>query len=597
MRSVMIALLALAGVFSHAGPAMAQRPSARAAFTPDRVTILTDGIRDPASPATRMVTDIAGRSGHGGVRILPIAGEGGLANLRDLLLLRGVDLAILDSDILAYLDVTGEYPDARRRVRYVTHLRDQTVYLLARRQFKSLDALRGRRLAASRGAMTARAIFGLERIAIDLQAVPAGRAPWQPQLGGIDGLVLLSDEIEQTGLDSQLLADFHILPLPLTPALQRAYRPARITAAELQGIERPPGNVDSLSVATLLAVFDWTPQQSRYGSVTKFIKDLYMALPALRDGAAGAPWRQVDVNAQIPGWMRHGAADPARLLAPAQLAALAVVDQPAHAALPMPAAAPTPKPLSMLVINRVPLADERAPDGGLVPALMSAGLAASSQPKGLRPSIKWSKSDPISLQLLTNETTADLLLPWDLADCDRPNDLTQALAMLCDRATFSDPIMQVVIGMFSLADSGFRFDGDASVQGRNICAPLDRDIAELTAQGRNWVAEKRITLVRQPTLIDCVGMVQRKEADAFVASDLEGRHLLQQFGIERLFAMSEKPLGTRTIHAAVWKDHPRAAEVLDTVNQAVRQLKGSGVHGSLMRQHLMSLWQGATDVR
>jgi ABC-type amino acid transport substrate-binding protein len=328
---------------------------------------------------------------------------------------------------------------------------------------------------------------------------------------------------------------------------------------------------------------------------------------------SAALWRQVDINATAPGWVRYGPAEPAKLLTAAQLASLTAVEKPMPKAQPqLPAALPVStattaalpaqsttrgRPLSMVVINRAPLTDERAMDGGLLPSLLSAGLKLAAPSLGEPPAIKWSKSDPLSLQLLTNETGADLLLPWDLADCDRPSGLTQTQAMLCDRAVFSDPIMQVVVGLFTLADSTLKFDSDSSIDGRSICVPLDRDLTELTAPGRNWIAEKRITLVRLPTLIDCIGLVQRREADALVATDLEGWTLLRQIGIPTLFAMADRPLGTRTIHAAVWKNHPQADTMIETVNRAIRQVKESGGHANLVRQHLMSIWDNKISVR
>lgn len=601
MRAIVTVFFASMAILAQVATGHAQRPAQKSAFAPDRVTVLTNGIADPASPAVQMVNDLAAKLGRNGMRVLPIAGEGAAGNLRDLLMLRGVDLAILDSDVLAHLDQSGEYPEARRRIRFVTHLFDQTIYLLARKGVGSLDALRGRTIAAARGAATARTLFGLLKIAVDVKAIEGQRPLSSQDLAGIDGLLVTSAELGRFGLNGAVLADFVLMPVPQSPAILATYRPVRIGTDELAGMQRmQPGTVDTVAVSTLLAVFDWTPQQSRHANVSSFIKAMFAALPDLRNGPDGAIWRQVDLRADIPGWTRYGAADPAKHLTPTQLAALAVVEKPKPtlaAAPPASGAAAAPKPVSMVVINRAPFADERAADGGLLPALLAAGLAAVGPVKGQRPTVKWWPSDAVSLQLLTNETTADVLLPWDLADCERPNDLTQSLAMLCDRAAFSEPIMQVVIGLFSLTGGDFKFDTDAAIHGRSLCVPQDRDLAELTAPGRNWIAEKRITLVRQPSLLDCISAVQRREADAFVATDLEGWHLLKQFGIATAFAMAERPLGTRTIHAAVWKAHPRAGEMLETVNRAIRQTKDSGTHASLVRQHLMSLWDNKVSVR
>lgn len=598
MRRNLFAVLVLIAALMVAAGADAQRPG-RTPFAPDRVTILTDGLADPASPAVQMIAEAAGKLAPTGLRVLPIAGEGGAGNVRDLLMLRGVDLAILDSDVFAQLELSGEFPDAPRRIRYVSHLYDQTVYVLARKSITSLEALRGRSIAAAAGIGTARTLLGLNKLTADIKRLDTAALSRADGLAGIDGLVLLGGELARFGEFTTVLADFHLLPVAPSATVRKAYRPISIAPAELAGIARAGagagGAIDGVALSTVLAVFDWTPQQSRYGNVTTFIKGLFAALPELREASPGTPWRRADVKATIPGWTRHAAAEPARLLTPAQLAQVATVERALAPPSPSTSKPATAMQLSLTIASRAPLADEHASGGGLIPALLRQGLTANGQPA--LPTMRWSKLDAASLLAATAEAGGDILLPWDLADCERPNDLTQAQAILCDRATFSDPIMPVVVGLFTLAGSDFKFETDTAAHGRTLCVPLDRDIADLTVPGRNWIAAKRVTLLRPATLIDCASLVQRREADAFVANDVEGWHLLKQLGIAPLFALTERPLGTRTLHAAVWKGHPRATELLETVNTAIRLAKDSGAHATLVRQHLMSVWDQKANVR
>ena len=185
---------------------------------------------------------------------------------------------------------------------------------------------------------------------------------------------------------------------------------------------------------------------------------------------------------------------------------------------------------------------------------------------------------------------SSLSWPWEGADCERPNDLVQASALLCDSALFSDPILQVVVGLFTLSDSTFRFEKDESIYGRTICIPLDQDASALNDDGRNWLSEKRVATVRQPTLPDCVSAVQKLEADAFLANDLEGRYVLQRLGLTQHFKMAERPLGTRGIHAIALKENPQALELIQSVNSGLKQLKQTDAYGAIVRKHLMRLW-------
>ncbi len=606
MRCSRLCFATLAVGLALALPALAQRQKPRPQVDPGRVTILTDGLSEPSSGGVQAVNELAERLGRAGIRVLPIAGSGAVANVRDLLLLRGVDLAILNSDVLAHLDMTGEFPDARRRIRLVTHLFDQKVYLLARKSLKSVGELRGRKIAvASTGAgrITAMTVFGLLKIDVDLQPISSGQLQGETALGGVDGVLLLGGEVTRLGISADNLEAFHLIPVPMTSALQNTYRPARIAEAELIGVARSAAGADSIAVSTVLAVFDWAPQQSRYENVANFVYGLFELVPKLREQPTSTIWRQADINASVPGWLRYGPANPRTVLSPLQLATLANVEKPvpqlATPALPSKVDSQAPKALSLLAINRAPLADETAQDGGLIIALLSKGLGLVGASAGKRPApvVRWAASPSASLQALSNPGAADVLLPWLQADCERPNDLSQESALLCDRAVFSEPILQIVVGLFSLSEAGFKFETDESIHGRTVCVPLDRDLVDLNSAGRNWIAEKRVVVVRQPTLLDCIGLVQRRDADAFVASDLEGRHLLKRLGLGQLFAMAERPLGTRTVHAVVSKAHPQADEMIGNVNSAIRQLKESDAHATIVRQHLMTLWDARINVR
>ena len=89
------------------------------------VTVLTDGIAEPNSGATRAINELAKEIGN--IRVLPIAGHGAVANVRDLLQLKGVDFAVLNSDIFPFLQQTRQYPNAQKQIRYVTHIYSQKV--------------------------------------------------------------------------------------------------------------------------------------------------------------------------------------------------------------------------------------------------------------------------------------------------------------------------------------------------------------------------------------------------------------------------------------------------------------------------------------
>jgi ABC-type amino acid transport substrate-binding protein len=244
--------------------------------------------------------------------------------------------------------------------------------------------------------------------------------------------------------------------------------------------------------------------------------------------------------------------------------------------------------LRVLAIARAPLADEHLPEGGLILSLLRAGLGTSRADRFEELGLQWTKAALPQI----DTAKVDLILPLEGVDCDQPNDLTQSLAMLCDAAVFSEPLLQVVVGLFALSESTFTFDTDEGIFGKTVCVAQDHDVSTLNGGGRSWVALKRVTVLRRSTLLDCVAAVQGGTAHAFVASDLEGRYLLDRLGLKQAFKMQARPLATRGVHAAAAREHAKGAEVIAALNLGLKQLKRSDAYAAIVQKHLTSLWDG-----
>jgi len=575
------------GLLALALPADAEQQQ-KASAARGAVTVLTDGIAEPNSGATRAINELAKEIGN--VRVLPIAGHGAVANVRDLLQLKGVDFAVLNSDIFPFLEQTRQYPNAPKQIRYVTHIYSQKVYLLTRKDFKTINDLRGRKLAVpSRGAgshTTAMTLFNLLGIDVVLHS---GVDLDDFNVESFDGILLLGDELERARLSVQARRELQVMPIGFEPPLRATYRQAVIEPRELPGIAVAE-NTETIAVSTLLAVYNWTSGQPRYADVSAFSTRLFPAIARLRQNASSV-WRQGDVNAQIRGWSRYSAVQLARGLSKEQLAQLAVAERP-QAMLPPVGDATTgavaPK-ITVLVMGRAPLAEPQLPAGGLIPELLRSSLSKARLGRS-QIELRWATAAPV--RALLSDDTIDISLPWDGADCERPNDLVQASAVLCDNAVYSDPILEVVIGLFTRSDSKFTFANDESILGKSICIPGDQDVSPLNGQGRDWISQKRVTAVRKPTLLDCASAVQTQEADAFVASDLEGRYVLDRLGLSRDFRMLERPLGIRGVHVVASRERAQASELISAVNRGLKELKATDAYAAIVRSHLMRLWNG-----
>jgi hypothetical protein len=237
----------------------------------------------------------------------------------------------------------------------------------------------------------------------------------------------------------------------------------------------------------------------------------------------------------------------------------------------------------VLAIARAPLSHKHLPDGGVILALAAASLAHG----GSKVDVQWAKGG--MTPGLLGDPSIEIALPVTGADCDRPNDLAPVSAALCDGGTYSDPILQVVVGLFTLSNSPFKFETDESVFGRTICIPQDQDVSPLNGAGRNWLSHKRVTVLRQANLLECAAAVQGRQAEAFLATDLEGRFLLDRLGLVQSFRLAERALEIRGVHAVASQEHARGAELIQSLNRGLGRLKQSDAYAAIVRKHLTTL--------
>ena len=106
------------------------------------VGIISGGI---AGTYVRIAADLADAFDRGyDMRVLPVIGKGSVRNIEDLLLLRGIDIAIVQSDVLEFYKRADLFPGIEDKIAYITKLYEEEVHLLARAEIASVDELRGR---------------------------------------------------------------------------------------------------------------------------------------------------------------------------------------------------------------------------------------------------------------------------------------------------------------------------------------------------------------------------------------------------------------------------------------------------------------------
>jgi len=107
------------------------------------------------------------------LRILPMVSYGAASNLDDLLYLRGVDLAVTQSDVFEYFRTERKTPNLQNRVHYMLRLPIAELHILAKTDIHSIEDLRGKRVnfgpAGSGSSLTGTIAF--QRLGVQVEQV------------------------------------------------------------------------------------------------------------------------------------------------------------------------------------------------------------------------------------------------------------------------------------------------------------------------------------------------------------------------------------------------------------------------------------------
>jgi TRAP-type uncharacterized transport system substrate-binding protein len=81
------------------------------------------------------------------LRVLPIVGRGSVQSVADILFLQGVDLGIVRSDTLDYLERKGFAKDLKKQFTYVTKLYNEEMHVIASKSIRNLRDLDGKTIS------------------------------------------------------------------------------------------------------------------------------------------------------------------------------------------------------------------------------------------------------------------------------------------------------------------------------------------------------------------------------------------------------------------------------------------------------------------
>lgn len=246
------------------------------------------------------------------LRVLPIVSKGSLQNLSDLFNVTDVDVAITQSDVLAFLRQNNILTANNRSVAYLAKLYDEEVHILAGPGINSLADLAGKKVnfdtKGSGTALTAGVVFNTLGIKPEVTNDDQETALAKLRRGEISGLVYVAGKPARLFTEIPESAGLHLLPIPLNAALLDTYAPSQFGHGDYAGLVPDGTTVDTVAVGAVMAVYNWSPGTPQYARLALFTNELFDHLGTLQSPGHHPKWKDVSLAAQVPGWTRFPAA-------------------------------------------------------------------------------------------------------------------------------------------------------------------------------------------------------------------------------------------------------------------------------------------------
>ena len=245
-------------------------------------------------------------------RVLPVLGEGSLQNIVDLKVLRGIDVAIVQTDALDYTRDQKLHAGVET-ITYVARLYNEEFHLLARRDVTGVDELAGKKvnfdLQGSGTGVTAGNIFTALGIAVQPTHYATSLAIEKLAKGDIDAVAFVAGKPAPIFRLLDGTDGLHFLAIPVKPAITATYAPTRLTAKDYPGLVPADAAIDTVAVGTVLAAANLQVGSERYRNLVNFVNAFFTQFPTLLEPGHHAKWHEVNLAADVPGWHRFPAAE------------------------------------------------------------------------------------------------------------------------------------------------------------------------------------------------------------------------------------------------------------------------------------------------
>ena len=151
------------------------------------------------------------------LHVLPVVTRGATENVNSLLYLRGIDAAIINSDVLE--EYKSEVPDIQKRLAYILNLFPSELHIFVRPEIQSLNDLTGKKVnfntQGTAAAYSGPLIFSRLGLEVEKTFIPHQVALEQMRKGDMAGVVFITSKPVDAFVRGRWEPGFKFLPDPL----------------------------------------------------------------------------------------------------------------------------------------------------------------------------------------------------------------------------------------------------------------------------------------------------------------------------------------------------------------------------------------------
>ena len=289
----------------------------------NNVTILGG---DMTGTVTHLLDDISKAVGDSDkLRIISTKG-GVVTNIRDILYLKGVDMGIVRSDVIhaykqeQYFDDNVKknkafYRNLSNRLTYISLLHKEEFTLLSSRpEIRSVQDLNGKVVAlhtqdSLSGKLLLTALGIRPQSFIEMDFIEAAA---KTKKGEVDAILrVVGKPFNGTRKILNIDPNLRIIPIAVPPEFYEGlYFPSKFTHNDYPNMIKPGGVVQTVSVNTVLAAYNWKAGTNRYRRLQKFTDIFFSGFDRIKAlKGRHAKWDQVNIAAKISDFKRFKPAE------------------------------------------------------------------------------------------------------------------------------------------------------------------------------------------------------------------------------------------------------------------------------------------------